>query len=64
MFLVRLVPGVISLQKKQVSSFRAGWQTLYFRNEITSTETNTGIMVKRTGVLYYLCLEKTDDTQM
>lgn len=46
--------------KKQVSSFRAGWQTLYFRNEITSKEASTGIMIKRAGVLHYLCLEKTD----
>ena len=56
---VLLVPAVVSLQKKQISGFRAGWQTSYFRKEITSRETSIGIVVKRAGVLHYLCLEKT-----
>lgn len=54
-----LVPGVVSLQKKEVSNFRAGWQASYFRKEIIPVLVALLLKVERVRVLHYLCLEKT-----
>lgn len=47
LFFFPFLLDVVSLKKKQVSSFGADWKTFYFKKVITNRETRTGIMSER-----------------
>lgn len=47
LFFFPFLLDVVSLKKKQVSSFGADWKTSYSKKVITNRETRTGIMSER-----------------